>query len=147
MTSAAWGSSSSQAPPPSGAPCLLTMTGSTTSGKRNEAAARATARTIAGDPSAPVLAAAGGMSSITAASCSSTRSSGRISTRETRAVFCTVTSVTTASPYTPNWWNVLRSAWMPAPPLGSDPAMVRATGRIPSLYRTLKKLSIHSKRY
>ena len=34
----------------------------------------------------------------------------------------------TAAPYTSKAWNVFRPAWMPAPPLGSDPATVRATG-------------------
>ena len=53
-------------------PCLLTITGSTTSGKAKSAAARATASTISAEPSAPVFAAPGGMSSSTAASCSST---------------------------------------------------------------------------
>ena len=45
--------------------------------ERKPAAARATARTISGEPSAPVLAACGGMSSSTAASCSSTSASGQ----------------------------------------------------------------------
>ena len=29
-------------------------------------------------------------------------------------------------PKTPNCWKVLRSAWMPAPPPESEPAIVRA---------------------
>src|SRR5471030_179931 len=39
----------------SGAPCLLTITGSTTRGNANPAAARATARTISKEPSAPEI--------------------------------------------------------------------------------------------
>src|SRR5438477_127291 len=34
----------------------------------------------------------------------------------------------TLAPYTPSAANVLRSAWIPAPPLESDPAIVRAMG-------------------
>ena len=103
VTSAARGNSSERiaemaSSARSGVPCLLIMTGSTTSGKRHWAAARATARTISAEPSAPVLAAAGGMSSSTAAICSSTNAAGITSTRETRTVFCTVSNVMTASP-------------------------------------------------
>ena len=66
--------------------------------KGERSAARATAATISADPSAPVLAAAGGMSSSTASICAVTRSGDRTSTRETRCVFCTVIRVITASP-------------------------------------------------
>src|SRR5215218_435542 len=38
--------------------------------------------------------------------------------------FCTVTAVTADMPWTPWARNVLRSAWIPAPPPESDPAMV-----------------------
>ena len=40
------------------------------------------------------------------------------------------TQVTAVSPYTPSAVKVLRSAWMPAPALLSEPAMVRATGGV-----------------
>src|SRR3954447_11273564 len=43
-------------------------------------------------------------------------------------VFCAVKAVMTEAPYTPNAANVLRSAWMPAPPEESEPAMVSAIG-------------------
>ena len=48
----------------------------------------------------------------------------------TSRVFCAVTAVMTDVPYTPYAAKVLRSAWMPAPPPESLPAMViaRATG-------------------
>jgi hypothetical protein len=38
--------------------------------------------------------------------------------------FCTVTAVTATSACTPSNANVRRSAWMPAPPPESDPAIV-----------------------
>src|SRR5258706_14325554 len=40
----------------------------------------------------------------------------------------------------PYWWKVFRSAWMPAPPEGSEPAMVRAMGML--LSPDLKHLAI-----
>ena len=45
------------------------------------------------------------------------------------AVFCAVTAVRAVVPWTPWAANVLRSAWAPAPPPESEPAMVRAVGR------------------
>ena len=42
--------------------------------------------------------------------------------------FCAVTAVSTDMPNTRNAENVLRSAWMPAPPPESDPAIVSALG-------------------
>ena len=44
-------------------------------------------------------------------------------------MFCTVTAVIAVIPKTPRALNVLRSAWMPAPPPESDPAIVSARGR------------------
>ena len=44
-------------------------------------------------------------------------------------MFCTVIAVMAVMPYTPSALNVLRSAWMPAPPPESDPAIVSARGR------------------
>jgi len=41
-------------------------------------------------------------------------------------VFCAVIAVIADVPKIPNWWNVLRSAWIPAPPPESEPAIVRA---------------------
>jgi hypothetical protein len=45
---------------------------------------------------------------------------------KTPRVFWTVTAVTALMPNTPWAWKVLRSAWMPAPPDESEPAMVKA---------------------
>src|SRR6476646_6394643 len=55
-------------------------------------------------------------------------SGGTASTPLTPVVFCAVRAVTTLAPYTPKAVNVLRSAWIPAPPELSEPAMVSATG-------------------
>ena len=49
--------------------------------------------------------------------------------RRRPSVFCTVTAVIAVMPKTPRALNVLRSAWMPAPPPESDPAIVSARGR------------------
>src|SRR2546422_5351905 len=43
-------------------------------------------------------------------------------------VFCAVMAVIADVPCTPNAANVFRSAWMPAPPPLSEPAIVSATG-------------------
>src|SRR5699024_1425677 len=48
--------------------------------------------------------------------------------RETPWVFWASSAVITAVPTAPRAVNVLRSAWIPAPPLGSVPAMENATG-------------------
>jgi len=55
-----------------------------------------------------------------------TRSIETGSHARTPTVFWAVTAVITLVPNTPNWWNVFKSAWMPAPPPESDPAIVRA---------------------
>src|SRR5438046_7615814 len=46
----------------------------------------------------------------------------------TPLVFCAVRAVMAEAPYTPSAANVFRSAWMPAPPEESEPAMVSAIG-------------------
>ena len=51
------------------------------------------------------------------------------STLDTPTVFCTVTAVIAVMPRTPRALNVFRSAWIPAPPPESEPAIVRARGR------------------
>ena len=53
---------------------------------------------------------------------------GRFSTPWTPTEFWAVTAVITDRPNTRKALNVLRSAWMPAPPPESDPAIVRARG-------------------
>ncbi len=103
------------------------MTGSTTSGCQPfSRIALATSRTSAASANIPVLSASGGRSSARAVSWAATIASRTDSTARTPRVFWAVSAAITDVPYTPNCWNVLRSAWMPAPPPESEPAMVSA---------------------
>src|SRR3989442_8377189 len=109
------------------APLLATITGSTTRfGTRWRLSAAATASRILVLDSMPVLAASMPMSSATASICAATTSASISWMRVTARVFCAVMAVIAEVPNTPSAPNVLRSAWMPAPPPESDPAMVRA---------------------
>ncbi len=113
----------------SGSPDLATITGSTTSfSSRCCARISATASMIGVVESMPHLAASVPKSSRTERSCCATNAGGRFSTPWTPREFCAVTAVSTDMPNTRNAENVLRSAWMPAPPPESEPAMVRALG-------------------
>src|SRR5690242_17398708 len=78
--------------------------------------------------SIPVLAACAPMSSSTASICLAMTSVSISCTAKKPRVFWAVTAVTTLLPYTPSAANVFRSAWMPAPPPESEPAIVRALG-------------------
>ena len=80
--------------------------------------------TIAPVESIPVFAAATGKSAATAAICAATTSAGNVCVHEIPLLFWAVTAVIALSPCTPNAANVFRSAWMPAPPPESLPAMV-----------------------
>src|SRR6202035_3344570 len=51
----------------------------------------------------------------------------------TPRVFCAVSAVITEAPKTPSAAKLLRSAWMPAPPDESEPAMVSAMGVVIAL--------------
>src|SRR6202167_3906982 len=105
------------------------MTGSTTRWGRSPAAARrATTATVAAEASIPVFTAATGRSCRTASICRSTKAGSMTRTPRTAVLFWAVTAVTTLVPKTPRAANVFRSAWIPAPPPESEPAMVRATG-------------------
>src|SRR5438874_11153109 len=53
------------------------------------------------------------------------RPSGR--TASTPTVLCAVTAVLAVVPWTPARANAFRSAWIPAPPPESDPAIARQT--------------------
>ena len=110
------------------APDLATITGSTTRGNRCSAALRATAPTIPSLASIPVLAASTPMSSTTASICSATKSGASSRTALTSRVFWAVRAVMALIPKQPRASKVLRSAWMPAPPPESLPAMVRHRG-------------------
>ena len=61
--------------------------------------------------------------------CSATVAGASSSKPATPLVFWTVTAVIAVMPNTPSALNVLRSAWIPAPPPESDPAIVSARGR------------------
>src|SRR5437016_3142783 len=76
--------------------------------------------------SMPVLTASAPMSSSTASICCATSSAATAWTVCTPRVFCAVMAVMTLAPYTSKAANALRSAWMPAPPPESEPAMVSA---------------------
>src|SRR5512134_4116915 len=76
--------------------------------------------------SMPHLAASVPKSESTEVSCRATKAGGRFSTPWTPSEFWAVTAVITDMPNTRKAEKVFRSAWMPAPPPESDPAMVRA---------------------
>ena len=80
----------------------------------------------AGCDSMPIFTASTARSVNTLSICCATNSGGRSKMPLTPTEFCAVTAVIADIPNTPNAENVLRSAWMPAPPPESDPAMVRA---------------------
>src|SRR3990172_5678318 len=104
-----------------------TMTGSTTRFRsRNAPTSRATAPTISFVASMPVLPASAPISERTDRIWSVTKSGARTWTPCTPRVFCAVMAVRTDRPYTPKALKVLRSAWIPAPPPESEPAMVMA---------------------
>src|SRR5262249_13115752 len=65
--------------------------------------------------------------------CCRTNSGGTSKTDRTSTVFCAVRAVIADIPNTPNAANVFRSAWIPAPPPESEPAIVSARGTTPSL--------------
>ena len=111
-------------------PCLDTATGSTTSGAGTAPTTSATTPTMPLEASIPVLTAWTGMSVRIEYSCSRTASGGRSQKFCTPTEFCAVTAVTTLIPCTPRACMVLRSAWMPAPPQESDPAMVSTHGGV-----------------
>ena len=83
---------------------------------------------MADDESIPVFTASAPMSPITASIWERTVSTGISTTSTTSRVFWAVTAVMTDVPYTPSAAKVFRSAWMPAPPPESEPAMVMALG-------------------
>src|SRR5712692_2448341 len=80
--------------------------------------------------SMPILTASAPKSESTESICRATNSGGRLNTPCTPSEFCAVTAVRTDRPKTRKAVNVLRSAWMPAPPPESEPAMVSAFGTL-----------------
>src|SRR5947209_11029922 len=112
------------------APDSATITGSTTTGvpSGSPSIACATASTVSTVPSIPTFTASTPMSSTTARTCASTISGGMAWIALTPIVLCTVTAVIALMPCTPQRANAFRSAWMPAPPPESEPAIVSARG-------------------
>jgi len=109
-------------------PLAATITGSTTTfGILRMRIRSATAPIISVRESIPVFAAAIVKSSATASICAATKAGSRLATALTPRVFCAVIAVMALVPKTANAAKVLRSAWIPAPPLESEPAMVSAT--------------------
>ena len=74
----------------------------------------------------PIFTASGKMSVNTASSCSCRNAGGTSSTSVTPVVFWAVSAVMALMAYTPLQVMALMSAWMPAPPQESDPAMDNA---------------------
>ena len=122
-TSASTASSSS-----SFAPELATITGSTTSGTGCASRKSATVSISSREKSIPVFAASTPMSSKTASSCAPTKPGGSSWTAVTPDVFCAVSATIALMPWQPAAANAFRSAWMPAPPPESEPAIVRQRG-------------------
>src|SRR5579875_92197 len=109
-------------------PCLDTATGSTTSGACTLARREATTSTIGAEASMPVLTACAPMSPRTESSCAATAAGGSSQYPCTPTEFCAVTAQTTVMPWTPSASMVFRSAWMPAPPPESEPAIASTRG-------------------
>jgi hypothetical protein len=111
----------------SASPLLATMTGSQTYGESLfRRIASSTTSIIARLPSMPVLVASAAMSPTVWSIWSRTSDGSSSKARCTPSVFCAVMAVTALMPYTPRTEKTFRSAWMPAPPEESEPAMVKA---------------------
>ena len=80
---------------------------------------------IGREKSMPVFAASTPMSEKTASSCARTNSGATSCTAATPTVFCAVSATIALVRKHPAAANAFRSAWMPAPPPESEPAMVR----------------------
>ena len=106
-------------------PLVATITGSTTMcSARYSRSLVPMARMMSALDTMPIFTASGRMSRNTQSSCCPTNSGAASSTPDTPVVFWAVRAVITLMPYTPRQVMVFRSAWMPAPPLESLPAMV-----------------------
>src|SRR5713226_1755768 len=111
------------------APPFATITGSTTSFSIPcSLIALDTASMISALASIPVFAACTPMSSTTASIWARITRTGTSWMSVTATVFWAVMAVIADVPCTPNAAKVFRSAWMPAPPPESEPAIVSATG-------------------
>src|SRR5204863_435111 len=115
------------------APPFATMTGSRTSGipAARSAMTAATVSMTAASCSMPVFSASAPRSSSTTSICCRMKSGGIGRTPNTPVVFCAVSAVTAVIAKPPSIVTVLMSAWMPAPPPESEPAMINTRPFIP----------------
>jgi hypothetical protein len=112
------------------APDSATITGSITIGVSagSSASASRTAKTVSAVPSMPIFTASTPMSSATDFTWAKIISGGTAWTASTATVLCAVSAVIAVMPCTPQRANAFRSAWMPAPPPESDPAIESTAG-------------------
>mmetsp|Transcript_20626 Transcript_20626/g.46533 ORF Transcript_20626/g.46533 Transcript_20626/m.46533 type:complete len:223 (-) Transcript_20626:35-703(-) len=122
---------------PNRAPDVATNTGSRTTGTRGRFGARlaknrsrpsAMAWTASAEPTMPILMASAGRSLAKASTWAAMHSGVAAWTWVTPTEFWAVRAVTTLQPWHPKSRIVGRSAWIPAPPPLSLPAMVHTTG-------------------
>jgi cyanate permease len=83
---------------------------------------------VASSPSIPIFTASMPMSPATALTWATMISGGIGWTAVTPTVFWAVIAVIAVIPWTPQAANALRSAWTPAPPPESEPAIERTRG-------------------
>ena len=114
-------------------PLVATITGSNTIGTPASASSRsATAFAVSADPIMPIFTASTPISPTTESICAITISVGTGCTACTPSVFCAVIAVIAVIAWPPSIVTVLISAWMPAPPPESEPAMIRTRGVMPA---------------
>ena len=89
----------------------------------------------------PILTASGLMSVKIDSICASMKLEGTSKISLTPVVFCAVNAVMALMAYTPFMVMVFMSAWMPAPPLQSLPAMVNAVLTFPTVLDFITSLS------
>ena len=91
--------------------------------------------TVSAVPNIPTLTASTPMSEATARTCSMIIAAGTCSTALTSTVFCAVSAVIAVIPWTPHLAKAFRSAWIPAPPPESEPAIESTAGIIAAQLR------------
>ena len=133
VTTVAAGSRSTSAWRASGssrcAPLSATITGSRTTGaRRSRSSASRTASIVSTVPSIPIFTASTPMSSAPPSPGPRSPPAGTGVTPWTATVFCQVTAVIAVIPCTPQRANAFRSAWIPAPPPESEPAIDSTRG-------------------
>jgi hypothetical protein len=112
-------------------PLVATITGSTTSTGTGWARRYpVTVRVISAVPSMPIFTPSTVTSSNTASSCSVRKATSGVWMLRTPWVFWATRAVTTVIAKPPASETALMSAWMPAPPVGSVPAMDRMRGTV-----------------